>query len=55
MDPNLKEYSLPEALCLCFLAKDCVKDDPMLRPTMDDIMTEKNWDTKSRAIDCKTL
>jgi LysM repeat protein len=38
VDPNLKEYSLPEALCLCFLAKDCVKDDPLLRPTMDDIM-----------------
>ncbi|PNX92260.1 protein LYK5-like [Trifolium pratense] len=38
VDPNLKEYSLPEALCLCFLAKDCVKDDPLLRPSMDDIM-----------------
>ncbi|XP_004506041.1 protein LYK5-like [Cicer arietinum] len=38
MDPNLKDYSLPQALCLCFLAKDCVKDDPLHRPTMDDIM-----------------
>ncbi|KAL5056100.1 hypothetical protein RYX36_036782 [Vicia faba] len=38
VDPNLNDYSLPEALCLCFLAKDCVKDDPMLRPTMDDII-----------------
>lgn len=38
MDFNLKDYSLPEALCLCFLAKDCVADDPLHRPTMDDIM-----------------
>ncbi|KAK7262286.1 hypothetical protein RJT34_29852 [Clitoria ternatea] len=38
MDPNLKDYSLPEALCLSFLAKDCVADDPLRRPTMDDIM-----------------
>lgn len=38
MDPNLKDYSLPEALCLSFLAKDCVADDPLHRPTMDDIM-----------------
>jgi len=38
MDPNLKDYSLPEALCLCFLAKDCVADDPLRRPSMDDIM-----------------
>ncbi|QCD88169.1 lysM domain receptor-like kinase 4 [Vigna unguiculata] len=38
MDPNLKDYSLPEALCLSFLAKDCVADDPLRRPSMDDIM-----------------
>ncbi|TKY67200.1 LysM domain receptor kinase 4 [Spatholobus suberectus] len=38
VDPNLKDYSLPEALCLSFLAKDCVADDPLHRPTMDDIM-----------------
>ncbi|MED6158036.1 hypothetical protein PIB30_028964 [Stylosanthes scabra] len=38
MDPNLKDYDLPEALCLSFLAKDCVADDPMYRPTMDGIM-----------------
>ncbi|XP_027348259.1 protein LYK5-like [Abrus precatorius] len=38
VDPNLKDYSLPEALCLSFLAKDCVADDPIRRPTMDDIM-----------------
>ncbi|KAK7312582.1 hypothetical protein VNO77_36539 [Canavalia gladiata] len=38
VDPNLKDYSLPEALCLAFLAKDCVADDPLRRPTMDDIM-----------------
>nr|KYP37555.1 Protein STRUBBELIG-RECEPTOR FAMILY 7 [Cajanus cajan] len=38
MDPNLKDYPLSEALCLSFLAKDCVADDPLIRPTMDDIM-----------------
>ncbi|KAG5146015.1 hypothetical protein AAZX31_11G171700 [Glycine max] len=38
MDPNLKDFSLPEALCLSFLAKDCVADDPLHRPSMDDIM-----------------
>lgn len=38
MDPNLKDYAIPEALCLSFLAKDCVADDPLHRPTMDDIM-----------------
>lgn len=38
MDPNLKDYSLLEALCLSSLAYDCVADDPLHRPTMDDIM-----------------
>ncbi|KAK4255117.1 hypothetical protein QN277_008154 [Acacia crassicarpa] len=39
MDPNLKEdYHLAEALCLAVLAKACVADDPLHRPTMDDIM-----------------
>ncbi|CAJ1979279.1 unnamed protein product [Sphenostylis stenocarpa] len=38
VDPNLNDYSLPEALCLSFLAKNCVADDPLHRPSMDDIM-----------------
>ncbi|XP_054813997.1 lysM domain receptor-like kinase 4 [Prosopis cineraria] len=38
MDPNLKDYHLAEALCLAVLAKACVADDPLHRPTMDDIM-----------------
>lgn len=39
MDPKLKEdYSLAEALCLAVLAKACVEDDPLHRPSMDDIV-----------------
>ncbi|GMY10301.1 protein LYK5-like [Fagus crenata] len=39
MDPTLKEdYPLAEALCLAVLAKACVEDDPLHRPSMDDIM-----------------
>lgn len=39
MDPSLKEdYPLAEALCLVVLAKACVEDDPLHRPSMDDIM-----------------
>ncbi|KAL1811170.1 hypothetical protein DCAR_0623287 [Daucus carota subsp. sativus] len=39
MDPSLKEdYPLAEALCLAVLAKACVEDDPMHRPSMDDII-----------------
>ena len=39
MDPCLKEdYSLAEALCLAVLAKACVEDDPLSRPSMDDVM-----------------
>ncbi|XP_031285367.1 lysM domain receptor-like kinase 4 [Pistacia vera] len=39
MDPCLKEdYPLAEALCLAVLAKACVEDDPLHRPSMDDIM-----------------
>ncbi|KAA8544080.1 hypothetical protein F0562_021743 [Nyssa sinensis] len=39
MDPSLKEdYPLAEALCLAVLAKACVEDDPMHRPSADDIM-----------------
>ncbi|KAH7542656.1 hypothetical protein FEM48_Zijuj02G0097300 [Ziziphus jujuba var. spinosa] len=39
MDPNLKEdYSLAEALCLAVLAKACVEDEPLHRPSMDDII-----------------
>ncbi|KAM7502131.1 hypothetical protein LguiB_001035 [Lonicera macranthoides] len=39
MDPGLKEdYPLAEALCLAVLAKACVEDDPLHRPSMDDIL-----------------
>lgn len=39
MDPCLKEdYPLAEALCLAVLAKACVEDDPLHRPSMDDIL-----------------
>ncbi|XP_031112230.1 lysM domain receptor-like kinase 4 [Ipomoea triloba] len=39
MDPSLKEdYPLAEALCLAVLAKACVEDDPLHRPSMDDII-----------------
>ena len=39
MDPSLKDdYPLAEALCLAVLAKACLEDDPLHRPTMDYIM-----------------
>ncbi|XP_052186941.1 lysM domain receptor-like kinase 4 [Diospyros lotus] len=39
MDPSLKEgYPLAEALCLAVLAKACVEDNPLHRPSIDDIM-----------------
>lgn len=39
VDPSLKDdFSLAEALCLAVLAKACVEDDPLRRPSMDDIM-----------------
>ncbi|KAF8039854.1 hypothetical protein BT93_B2155 [Corymbia citriodora subsp. variegata] len=39
MDPCLKEdYPLAEALCLAVLARACVEDDPMHRPSMEDVM-----------------
>ncbi|XVF46306.1 hypothetical protein PTKIN_Ptkin03bG0017100 [Pterospermum kingtungense] len=39
IDPSLKEdYLLAEALCLAVLAKACVEDDPLRRPSMDDIL-----------------
>uniref|UniRef100_A0A7N2KN60 LysM domain receptor-like kinase 4 n=1 Tax=Quercus lobata TaxID=97700 RepID=A0A7N2KN60_QUELO len=39
MDPSLKDDNpLAEALCLAVLAKACLEDDPLHRPTMDDIM-----------------
>ncbi|XP_062086063.1 lysM domain receptor-like kinase 4 [Humulus lupulus] len=39
MDPFLKEdYSLAETLCLSVLAKSCVEDDPLHRPSMEDII-----------------
>ncbi|KAJ6408739.1 hypothetical protein OIU84_008439 [Salix udensis] len=35
---SLKEdYPLPEALCLAVLAKACAEEDPLHRPSMDDI------------------
>ncbi|XP_050368646.1 lysM domain receptor-like kinase 4 [Argentina anserina] len=38
MDQQLKEYPLAEALCLAVLAKACVEDDPLHRPSIDDII-----------------
>ncbi|KAJ6904637.1 hypothetical protein NC652_022611 [Populus alba x Populus x berolinensis] len=39
MDPCLKEdYPLAEAFRLAVLAKACVEEDPLQRPSMDDIM-----------------
>jgi LysM repeat protein len=39
MDPCLKEdYPLAEALCVTVLAKACVEEDPLHRPSMDDIL-----------------
>ncbi|KAJ0793051.1 putative protein kinase RLK-Pelle-LysM family [Helianthus annuus] len=39
MDPYLKEdYRLAEALCLGVLAKACVENDPLHRPSMEDIL-----------------
>ncbi|KAK1411955.1 hypothetical protein QVD17_32841 [Tagetes erecta] len=39
MDPCLKEdYRLAEALCLGVLARACVENDPLHRPSMDDIL-----------------
>ncbi|XP_071719124.1 lysM domain receptor-like kinase 4 [Rutidosis leptorrhynchoides] len=39
MDPCLKEdYPLAEALCLGVLAKACVENDPLHRPSMEDIL-----------------
>ncbi|CAN4119298.1 unnamed protein product [Withania somnifera] len=39
IDPCLMEdYPLAEALCLAVLAKACIEDDPLHRPSMDDII-----------------
>ncbi|GKV08329.1 hypothetical protein SLEP1_g19975 [Rubroshorea leprosula] len=38
MDPSLEDYSLAEALCLAVLARACVEDDPLHRPSTDDIL-----------------
>ncbi|EOY34409.1 Kinase family protein / peptidoglycan-binding LysM domain-containing protein, putative [Theobroma cacao] len=39
IDPSLKDnYLLAEALCLAVLAKACIEDDPLRRPSMDDIL-----------------
>lgn len=39
VDPCLKDdYPLAEALCLSVLAGSCVEDDPMHRPSMEDVL-----------------
>lgn len=38
IDPNLMDYPLTEALCLAVLAKACIEDDPLHRPSMNDII-----------------
>ncbi|XVF20261.1 hypothetical protein REPUB_Repub11eG0182500 [Reevesia pubescens] len=39
IDPSLKDdYLLAEALCLAVLAKACIEDDPLRRPSMDVIL-----------------
>ncbi|KAL0417705.1 UNVERIFIED_CONTAM: LysM domain receptor-like kinase [Sesamum radiatum] len=39
VDPCLKDdYPLAEALCLAVLAGSCVEDDPLHRPSMDDVL-----------------
>lgn len=39
IDPSLKnDYAIAEVLVLAVLAKACVGDDPLHRPSMDDIM-----------------
>ncbi|XP_059638924.1 protein LYK5-like [Cornus florida] len=39
MDPNLEgDYPLGDAMCLAILAKACVEEDPLHRPTMNDVL-----------------
>ncbi|KAK9940094.1 hypothetical protein M0R45_016769 [Rubus argutus] len=38
MDQQLEDYPLAEALCVAVLAKACVEDDPLHRPSIDDII-----------------
>ncbi|KAL5987722.1 hypothetical protein ACLOJK_035474 [Asimina triloba] len=39
MDPGLKDdYPLGDALCMAVLAKACVEDDPLHRPSMNDVL-----------------
>lgn len=39
MDPNLEgDYQLGEAMCLALLAKACIQNDPLHRPTMNDVL-----------------
>ncbi|XP_008775351.2 lysM domain receptor-like kinase 4 [Phoenix dactylifera] len=38
MDPSLKDYPLGEALCMAILAKACLEDDPLPRPSTNDIL-----------------
>ncbi|XP_022874156.1 chitin elicitor receptor kinase 1-like [Olea europaea var. sylvestris] len=39
LDPCLKEdYPIAEALCLAVLASSCVEEDPLHRPSIDDVI-----------------
>lgn len=39
MDPNLEgDYPLGDAVCLALLAKGCVEEEPLHRPTMNDVL-----------------
>ncbi|XP_010918712.1 lysM domain receptor-like kinase 4 [Elaeis guineensis] len=38
MDPSLKDYPVSEALCMAILAKACLEDDPLPRPSTNDIL-----------------
>ncbi|KAM7479838.1 hypothetical protein LguiA_028051 [Lonicera macranthoides] len=39
MDPNLEgDYPLGDAMCLALLAKGCVEEEPLHRPTMNDVL-----------------
>lgn len=38
MDPSLKDYPTGEALCMAILAKACLEDDPLPRPSTNGIL-----------------
>ncbi|KAG1354931.1 lysM domain receptor-like kinase 4 [Cocos nucifera] len=38
MDPSLKDYPVNEALCMSILAKSCLEDDPLPRPSTNDML-----------------